>query len=494
MPTKSESHLQAKQQIVEFLEQRTDRFADMADRIWEKPEIKWEEFYASQLQAGFLENEGFSVTRDVAGMNTALVAEWGSGSPIIGFIGEYDALPGLSQKRKAERDALVEGGPGHGCGHNLLGTGALAASVAVKDWLENGGGSGTVRYYGCPAEEGGGGKVFMARAGLFDDLDAALTWHPGALNSVSKGRTVAIQSASFRFTGVSAHAGQAPHLGRSALDAVELMNVGANYLREHVLDGTRIQYIITDGGQAANIVPETAAVEYTLRAEKREYLQEVAERLRKVAQGAATMTETTFEETVLDAYSSFQPNHYLSDLLGNALHYLGPIEFTADEMAFAQRVNDAFPGTNEDYARQEIDYYNAEGKWAEMRWAYKDSPLVGANFPTAPDEHMVHKGATDVGDLSQVAPTATLFTACFPTGSPGHSWANVASGGISIGHKGMLHAAKAMAICAVDLLMNPQHLKKVNEEFERRVGVGQYECPIDESVQPPRRELTQTPA
>ena len=466
----------------------------MADRIWEKPEIKWEEFFASRLQATFLEEDGFSVTRDVAGMNTAFVAEWGSGAPVVGFIGEYDALPGLSQKRKAEQEAIVEGGPGHGCGHNLLGTGALAAAVAVKDWLEKSGGQGTVRYYGCPAEEGGGGKVFMARAGLYDDLDAALTWHPGALNTVSKGKTVAIQSARFRFQGVSAHAGQSPHLGRSALDAVELMNVGANYLREHVMDGTRIQYIITDGGQAANIVPETAEVEYTLRSEKREYLEEVAERLRKVAQGAATMTETTFKETIRDAYSSFRPNHYLADLLGNALRLIGPIPFTADEMAFAQQVNDAFPGTNEDYTRQDIDYYRAEGEWAELRWAHKDLPLVGANFPTAPDAQIVHKGATDVGDLSQVTPTATLLTACFPTGSPGHSWANVACGGTSIGHKGMMHAAKAMAVCAVDLFVNPDHLMRAGEEFESRVGSGQYECPVDESVQPPRRKPAAAPA
>jgi aminobenzoyl-glutamate utilization protein B len=258
-----------KKYVLQWLEENTARFTEMSDQIWETPEIMWEEFFASRLQAEFLEKEGFSITRDVAGMNTAFIAEWGEGKPIIAMIGEYDALPGLSQKKQATKEAAVEGGPGHGCGHNMLGTAGVAAAVAVQKWLQKSHISGTVRYYGCPAEEGGEGKVFMARAGLFDDLDAAFDYHPGALNATSKGGCVAVQSFRFRFNGVAAHAGGAPHRGRSALDAVELMNVGANYLREHVLDSIRIHYIITDGGQATNIVPETAEVEYCIRAEKK---------------------------------------------------------------------------------------------------------------------------------------------------------------------------------------------------------------------------------
>ena len=272
------SLVQDKKELLQWLEENTPRFTDMSDQIWENPEVMWEEFYAARLQAEFLEKEGFSITRDIAEMNTAFMAEWGEGKPVVALIGEYDALPGLSQKKQATKEAAVKEGAGHGCGHNLLGTASVAAAAAVQKWMQSSGISGTLRYYGCPAEEGGGAKVFMARDGLFDDLDCALTYHPWILNMSSKGATVAIQSSRFRFNGVAAHAGGAPHLGRSALDAVELMNVGANFLREHVLDGTRIQYIITDGGQAANIVPETAEGEYIIRAETPDYLEARVER------------------------------------------------------------------------------------------------------------------------------------------------------------------------------------------------------------------------
>lgn len=476
-----------KKKVIQWLEENTPRFTDMSDQIWEKPEVLWEEFFASRLQAEFLEKEGFSITWDVAEMNTAFIAEWGEGKPIIAMIGEYDALPGLSQKRQATKEAAVEKGPGHGCGHNMLGTAGVAAAVAVQKWLQSSGASGTVRYYGCPAEEGGGGKVFMARAGLFDDLDSALTYHPGDCNIASKGGSVAIQSSRFRFNGVAAHAGGSPHLGRSALDAVELMNVGANYLREHVLDSTRIQYIITDGGQAANIVPETAEVEYILRAEKIDYLGEVVDRLRNIAKGAALMTDTEFQEKVIDACSSVMINHALADLMCAALEFIGPIEFTEEEIAFAQKINDAFAGTNEYYAQQFIDYYKPSAEIEEMILATKDMPLRGANFPVM-DAHLIHKGATDVGDLSQITPTGELITTCVPTGSPGHSWANVACGGMSIGHKGMMHGAKALAITALDLYSDPKHIQAAQDEFNRKIGKNKYVCPIPDDIKPPRLE------
>jgi len=476
-----------KKEVIQWLEDNTPRFTDMSDQIWEKPEVLWEEFFASRLQAEFLEKEGFSITWDVVEMNTAFIAEWGEGKPILAMIGEYDALPGLSQKKQATKEAAVEKGQGHGCGHNLLGTDGVAAAVAVQKWLQNSGTSGTIRYYGCPAEEGGGGKVFMARAGLFDDLDSALTYHPGYENTPGKGGNVAIQSSRFRFNGVAAHAGGSPHLGRSALDAVELMNVGANYLREHVLDSVRIHYIITDGGQAANIVPETAEVEYNIRAEKTDYLEEVVDRLRNIAKGAALMTDTEFQEEVLDAYSSYMSIHALADLMVAALEFLGPIEFTEEEIAFAQKINDAFPGTNEDYAQETIDYIKPPAEIEEMILAHKDMPLLGANFP-AMDAHLIHKGSTDVGDLSQITPTGWLFSACFPTGSPGHSWANVACGGMSIGHKGMMHGAKALAITALDLYSDPTHIQAAQDEFNRKIGKNKYVCPIPDDIKPPRLE------
>ncbi|HUV16133.1 MAG TPA: amidohydrolase, partial [Pelolinea sp.] len=324
--------------MLDWLEEHSPRFTKMADQIWERPEILWGEFFAAKLQADFLENEGFKITSNPAGMNTAFIAEWGGGKPILAFIGEYDALPGLSQAAAPERKALVDAGPGHGCGHNLLGTASLAAAVAVQKWMEVNGVKGTIRYCGCPAEEIGGGKVFFARDGYFDDLDAALSYHPGIYNMPSYMTTVAIVSSVFRFHGVSAHAGSAPHMGRSALDAVELMNVGANYMREYVLDGTRIQYVITDGGQAANIVPETAAVHYILRAERADYVQEVAERLRNIARGAALMTDTTLEEKFESGFASMYANRYLADLMYKIMGSLGPIEFTTEEIAYAQKI------------------------------------------------------------------------------------------------------------------------------------------------------------
>jgi len=476
-----------KKELLQWLEENTPKFTDMSDQIWANPEISWEEFFASRLQADFLEKEGFSITWDVAEMNTAFIAEWGVGKPILGLIGEYDALPGLSQKNRAVKEAIVEGGPGHGCGHNILGTAGVAAAVAVQKWLQSSGKSGTVRYYGCPAEEGGGGKVFMARAGLFDDLDSALTYHPGDRNASSKSATVAIQSSCFRFKGISAHAGGAPHLGRSALDAVELMNVGANYMREHVLDSTRIQYIITDGGQAANIVPELAEVEYIVRAEKPDYLQKVYERLRNIARGAELMTDTTFEEHDAIAYSSMMSNHVIADLMYEALEFIGPIDFTEEEVAFAQTLNDAFERTNEEYTQEAIDYYKPSAEFKEMLLEHKDVPLLGVNFP-AMDAGMVEKGATDVGDLSQVTPTGALSTTCCPTGSPGHSWTNVACGGMSIGHKGMIHGAKALALTAMEMYSDPKYLQAARNEFDKNMGSRKYICPVPDDVKPPRFE------
>ena len=476
-----------KKELLQWLDENASSFIDMSDQIWENPEVMWEEFFASRLQAEFLEKEGFSITRDVAGMNTAFIAEWGEGKPILGFIGEYDALPGLSQKKQATQESIIEGGPGHGCGHNILGTASVATAVAVQKWLKNNGTTGTIRYYGCPAEEGGGGKVFMARAGLFDDLDGAVTYHPGDRNAPSKCATVAIQSSKFRFKGISAHAGGAPHLGRSALDAVELMNVGVNYMREHVLDSTRIQYIITDGGQAANIVPETAEVDYIVRAEKTGYLQEVYERLRNIARGAALMTDTTFKEHSFTAYSSMMSNHVIADLLYDALELIGPIKFTEEESAFAQKLNDAFGRTNEEYTQEVIDYYKLSPEFEAILWEHKDKPLLDVNFP-AMDAHFTEKGATDIGDLSQITPTGAFWTTCVPTGSPGHSWANVASGGMSIGHKGLMHAAKAMALTAIDLYSDPKHLQAAQDEFDKSMGSRKYVCPIPEDVKPPRME------
>ena len=415
------------------------------------------------------------------------MAEWGQGGPILGFIGEYDALPGLSQKVKSTKEAVEESAPGQGCGHNLLGTAAVASVAALKDWLQSTGKPGTVRYYGCPAEEKGSGKVYMARDGVFDDLDAAFNFHPASLNYAAKGSCVGVNSVYYRFFGRTAHAGGSPHEGRSALDAVELMNVGVNYLREHVKDDVRIHYIITDGGKAPNIVPEEAEVYYFIRAAKPDYLAEVTERVRKVAEGAAMMTETRVEVHNEDGCSPVLSNHYLADLQHTAMGRIGPIEFTPDEIEFAQTINDAFPGTNADYVDRAVERFNLRPALAATLEKFRDQPLVGKNF-TSIDEGQVGTGSTDVGDLSQIVPLSMLMTACFATGVPGHSWGEVATSGMSIGHKGMLHAAKIMAIAAADLIMVPGHLVEIRQEFESQTEGKYYTPPIPADRNPPRYE------
>lgn len=476
---------EAGQEVIQWLDQNQSDFIELADQIWQHPEVAWKEFKSSRIQADYLEKEGFTITWDIGGMNTAFIAEWGEGKPILGFVGEYDALPGLSQKLQPTKEALIEGGDGHGCGHNLLGTGAVASAVAVQKWLKSKGASGTVRYYGCPAEEKGSGKVYMAMAGAFDDLDAALNFHPAKLNMPEKGGTVGVNAIYYRFHGRTAHAGGAPHKGRSALDAVELMNVGVNYLREHVKDDVRMHYIITEGGTAPNIVPDEAEVYYYLRAAKPDYLAEVVERVRKVAEGAALMTETSVEIRFEEGCSPLINNHYLADLQFQAMQSIGPIHFTPEEIKFAQQINDGFPDTNEDYIEDMIEYYKPTTENAEALNAYRDLPLIGENF-IGLDEQIIATGSTDVGDLSQIVPVSLLNTTCFPTGCPGHSWGNVAAAGMSIGHKGMMHAAKVMALTAVELYSDPDHLVEIHREFDQKRGGKTYVPMIPKDAKPPR--------
>jgi aminobenzoyl-glutamate utilization protein B len=327
----------------------------------------------------------------------------------------------------------------------------------------------------------------MARSGAFDDLDAALNFHPASMNAPSKGGMVGVNAIYYRFFGRSAHAGGAPHEGRSALDAVELMNVGVNYLREHVKDDVRMHYIITDGGKAPNIVPEEAEVYYFIRAAKPDYLAEVVERVGKVAKGAAIMTETTVEVRFKEGCSAVLSNHYLADLQYQAMQLIGPIEFTQEEIDFAQVINDAFPGTNSDYVDDAIEYYKPPPEIVAALDEYRDQPLCGRNFP-ALDERIIATGSTDVGDLSQIVPVSMLDTTCFPTGCPGHSWGEVAASGMSIGHKGMMHAAKIMAATAVELYSNPSHLVAIRQEFEQKTVGKPYVAPIQDEIQPPRYE------
>jgi aminobenzoyl-glutamate utilization protein B len=473
--------LKTKQDVIRWLGEHADEFIHLADQIWARPELAWEEVFSSRLQADYLESQGFRITWNVAGMPTAFCAEWGSGRPVLGFAGEYDALPGLSQKVQTSPEPVVAGGPGHGCGHNLLGTGCLAAAAAARYWLEANGKPGTLRYYGCPAEEGGGAKTFMARAGTFDDLDAALNFHPDQANYAMKGSNLGIYHLRFRFHGIAAHAGSAPHLGRSALDAVELMNVGVNYLREHVTSDVRIHYAITHGGDAPNIVPAEAEVSYLIRAHQPDTLEQVTERVRKVAAGAAMMTETQMEIIFDSAFSSLLNNHYLADLQYEAMKWIGPIEYTPEELAFAQGINDHYPAGNVEALFKTL---RPPAGYAEPLARFRGRALISENFPSL-DEGAIRTSSTDVGDLSRVAPLSLLRTTCAPTGAPAHGWGFAAAAGMSIGHKGMLHAARIMALTAVDLLDNPLHIQKAREEFELAMQEMPYHCPMPAEVQPP---------
>lgn len=479
--------MKTKQDLIEWIEAHRQDFIDMADRIWEFAEISHREFKSARLQAEYLENQGFQVNWETGGLKTAFIAEWGTGNPVIGFIGEYDALEGLSQKRQATQEPVQPGAPGHGCGHNLLGTGALASAVAVRYWLESSSTSGTVRYYGCPAEENTYGKTFMARAGVFDDLDCAFNFHPSYMNMPSKASAVGVNDIKFRFHGRTAHAGGAPHLGRSALDAVELMNVGVNYLREHVTEKVRMHYAITHGGDLPNVVPDEAEVWYFIRAHQRSELDDVTNRVRKIAEGAALMTETRVEEIFRSACSAVLNNHALADLQYEAMKVIGPVDFTEEEMAFAQTINNAYPADNLKAFYQRAKEMKLPDDLSESFSKYEGAPLLGINLPPL-DAGEVETGSTDVGDVSQITPLSMLGTACFTTASAGHSWGITAASGVSIGHKGMLHAAKTMALAAMDCFSSPEILARVRQEFEQATRDQPYKSPLPEHVQPPRYE------
>ena len=461
--------------VIEWLEERQSRFVGIANQIWENPETALTETKACKLQANDLAQDGFTITMGIADLPTAFMAEWssGTGGPTFGFMGEYDALPGLSQERSTTQEAIVSNGPGHGCGHNLLGTASLAAASVVKAWLEATGTPGTVRYYGCPAEETVEGKNFMARAGAFDDLDFAVSWHPGAVNSPTGGTSLASDNIKFRFKGRTAHAAANPETGRSALDAVELMNVGVNFLREHTIDQARLHYVITNGGGAPNVVPDDCEVWYFIRSPERYQVNELTERVRNIAKGAALMTETTVQEEFISGIYNLLPNKVLIDRMEAHLQALGPIEFTPEEKAFAQQIASAYPlETRESILKSE-----------HLPASLATEGVTGEIYPTL-DLGKMMMGGTDVADISWVTPTIQLTTACFPLGVPGHSWANTATAGMSIGHKGMLLAAKAMALAAAELVLDPDLLQAAKDEFAESTKGRPYVCPIPAHVHP----------
>ncbi|AMA62347.1 M20 family metallopeptidase [Kurthia gibsonii] len=456
--------------VSEIIEQNKDTLVDVSNQVWRFAETGFQEKKSAQLLVQTLKNEGFTVEEGVAEIDTAFIGSYGSGKPVIAFLGEFDALSGLSQEGGQVNYAPVEkNGNGHGCGHNLLGTGSLAAALAVRDYLKENKLSGTVRYYGCPGEEIGGGKTFMVREGLFDDVDFALTWHPGSRNEIMSMASLACYEVYFKFKGASAHAAGSPHLGRSALDAVELMNVGVNYLREHIIPEARVHYAITNtGGFAPNVVQSEAEVLYFVRAPRVSQTESIYQRVCDVARGAALMTGTEVEIDLASALSNVIPNTVLEETMYAQFEQLGVPTHTEEEQQFAQAIRQTLAEADKK-VEEEVD----------RRLAGKD--LADVISPYTPASN-VFPGSTDVGDVSWIVPTAQCMTACEVLGTTLHTWQIVATGTTSIAHKGMMHAGKVMAATALQLLHNPELVEQAKAELVERKNGEEYMCPLPKDV------------
>lgn len=467
--------------IEEVIEGKRDTFIKISDRIWELAETRFEEYQSAELLCQALEEEGFEVEREVGGIKTAFIGSYGSGKPVIGILGEYDALSGLSQKKNlSSKYPLIERGNGHGCGHNLFGTSVLAAVVAVKEYMEEHNLSGTIRYYGCPGEEGGSGKTFMVRDGLFNDVDCSLTWHPGNFTGIFSATSLANYQVFFRFNGTASHAAASPHLGRSALDAVELMNVGVNYLREHIIPEARIHYsIVNAGGLSPNVVQPEAEVLYLIRAPQLEDVKEIYERVYNIAKGAALMTGTEVEVEFDKACSNYIPNNELGKLLHQNLQRFSLPQYTNDEKNFAAEM------------MQQITDADIKSTLAEIKRQYKVQVSKDIREKLFYDEVLPYSesnevlfGSTDVGDVSWVTPTAQFWGPCFVFGTPAHSWQLVSQGATSMAHKGMLHAGKVLAGTAIDLFLDQSKIELAKNELHEKLDGTPYVCPIPKDVKP----------
>jgi aminobenzoyl-glutamate utilization protein B len=459
-----------------WIDKNSDQVIELSDEIWEYAELGLVEDRSSRLIAEELEIHGFQVELGVAGMPTAITAAWGEGRPVIGIMGEYDALPGISQRKSPVKDPLVEGAPGHGCGHNIHGTSGMAAAIAVRHALEEEEVMACVKFFGTPAEENYSGKVFMMREGLFDSVEACLSHHPGSFNTTSLGSSNAVNGVKFHFRGKTAHAAGSPEQGRSALDAVELMNIGVNFLREHVIDKARIHYVIEEGGGQPNVVPDYARSWYYIRAPERDQLDSIYERILKIAEGAALMTETELEVEFIDANYNVIPSKTLSDVVISNMREVGTPTYTREELEFAAKIAETVP------RQQKIDGLRKRKVPDYERFI--DVDLV-TDILDPWDEGEVSPGSTDVGDVSWVTPTMEFGTTAFVLGAPGHSWQHVACSGTSIGHKSLIFAAKTMAGVALDLISDPGLLERAREEHTERLKGRSYRCAIPEDVNPP---------
>ncbi len=447
-----------KSALLEKMDARAAHYGDVSRTIWEFAEVGYKEHKSAELLKSELRSAGFAVTENVAAIPTAFTATWGQGRPVIAIMGEYDALPGLSQEDVPERKPRVNGGPGHGCGHNLLGAASLFAAVTIKDWMAEKKIPGVIRFYGTPAEEGGGGKVYMIRAGVFKDVDVVLSWHPADRNGASLQSSLAIISAKFRFHGKPAHAAAAPEAGRSALDGLMIMANSIEFLRELVPDSTRLLYIVTNGGSAPNIVPDFSEMFLYARHPSMPVLDGIWERIIKCAQAGALASETSMEMEFIDSSYNTLPNDALAALVDKNMRLVGGVKYSGEEQAFAETIRKTLLDGSRPLGSQE----NVE------------APSEG----TGP-------ASTDAGDVSWTVPMAALGTATFVPGVPAHSWQSAACAGMSIGRKGMVVAAKSLVLTAVDLYTDPKQVAAAKASFEKRRAGYEYKSRIPADHQPP---------
>ncbi len=446
-------------EMLRKMDAQAEHFGQLSRRIWELAEVGYKEKQSAELLKSELRTAGFQIQDNVGEIPTAFTATFGSGKPVIGIMGEYDALPGLSQEDTPEKKARIAGDPGHGCGHNLFGAASALAAIAVKNYLVEKKLPGTIRFYGTPAEEGGGGKIYMARAGVFNDCDTVLVWHPSDNNRASLGTSLANITAKFKFYGKASHAAAAPEKGRSALDAVMLMSHAVDLLREHVPQETRMHYIVTNGGSAPNIVPDFSEVYLYVRHPSMPTLDGIWSRVMKCAEAGALGTETRMEMEFINSVYNLLPNDALTNLLDKNMRRVGGLQYSAAEKAFAEKLRATLP--------------------------LETALALGSEAQVLPIESGLGIGSTDVADVSWIVPTAQFTAATWVPGAPAHSWQSTACSGMSIGRKGMMVAAKTLALSAVDLLTDPKQVEAARASFNQRRAGYEYKSRVPASQKPP---------
>jgi aminobenzoyl-glutamate utilization protein B len=454
-----------KKEALAWVDAAIPELSKLNDEIWRAAEVAMEEYRSSEVLASYLEGAGFKVEKGVAGLPTAFVGTYGSGQPVIGFLAEYDALPGLSQDRATVKKPITEGAPGHGCGHNIFGVASVASAVALKDVMARNHIAGTLKVFGCPAEETVEGKVFMARAGAFDGLSCCIQWHPSSENEVSLESSNALNQFEVEFFGRTAHAAGDPWSGRSALDGIELTDVGLNFLREHLQPTARIHYVILDGGGAPNVVPDYARAWYYVRDIDRDSVERDYEWVLKVIEGAALMSGTTYQVRFKSGVHEMLPNRTGAEVVYSNLLLVGAPGFTEEEQSFAKEIQKSLGVEEKGLSTKVKPFSLPEKSWGS--------------------------GSTDVAEVSWLTPTTDLGVAFKPIGTPGHHWSSVACAGMSVAHKCLSTAAKVMAVSCLDFLAQPQTVQKMRDEWTARKKGKEYKSPLPADLQPrvvPRKE------